>query len=89
MNAASLDDVHQWFEDYYGAANAVLVLAGDIDVETAKEKVTKYFADIGPGKPLQKQEAWVAKRDEQKRSTMEDRVPAPRVYKVWNTAQMG
>jgi zinc protease len=89
LNAASLDDVHQWFEDYYGAANAVLVLAGDIDVETAKEKVTKYFADIGPGKPLKKHEAWVAKRDEQKRATMEDRVPAPRVYKVWNTAQMG
>lgn len=89
LNAASLDDVHQWFEDYYGAANAVLVLAGDIDVETAKEKVTKYFADIAPGKPLQKQEAWVAKRDEQKRATMQDRVPAARVYKVWNTAQMG
>ncbi|MFD2633092.1 M16 family metallopeptidase [Idiomarina piscisalsi] len=89
LNAATLDDVHQWFKDYYGAANAVLVLAGDIDVETAKEKVTKYFADIGPGKPLKKQEAWVAKRNETKRATMEDRVPAARVYKVWNTAQMG
>jgi zinc protease len=89
LNAATLDDVHQWFKDYYGAANAVLVLAGDIDVETAKEKVTKYFADIGPGKPLKKQETWVAKRDETKRATMEDRVPAARVYKVWNTAQMG
>ncbi|MDV6314865.1 pitrilysin family protein [Idiomarina sp. HP20-50] len=89
LNAASLDDVHQWFENYYGTANAVLVLAGDIDVETAKEKVTKYFADIEPGKPLQKQESWVAKREEQKRATMEDRVPAARVYKVWNTAEMG
>lgn len=89
LNAATLDDVHQWFKDYYGAANAVLVLAGDIDVETAKEKVTKYFADIAPGKPLKKQEAWVAKRNETKRATMEDRVPAARVYKVWNTAQMG
>ncbi|ATZ74107.1 peptidase M16 [Idiomarina sp. X4] len=89
LNAATLDDVHQWFKDYYGAANAVLVLAGDIDVETAREKVTKYFADIDPGKPLKKQETWVAKRDETKRATMEDRVPAARVYKVWNTAQMG
>ena len=49
LNAASLDDVHQWFKDYYGAANAVVVLAGDIDVETAKAKMQKYFGDIAPG----------------------------------------
>ena len=27
LEAASLEDVHQWFKEYYGAANAVLVLA--------------------------------------------------------------
>ena len=30
LNAASLEDVKDWFRTYYGAANAVLVLAGDI-----------------------------------------------------------
>lgn len=89
LNNASLDDVHQWFKDYYGASNAVLVLAGDIDVATAKEKVEKYFADIDPGKPLKKLESWVAKREGTKRATMQDDVPAARIYKVWNTAQMG
>ena len=79
LNNASLDDVHQWFKDYYGASNAVLVLAGDIDVETAKEKVEKYFGDIAPGKPLQKLEAWVAKREGTKRATMQDDVPAARI----------
>ena len=39
LNAASLDDVQEWFKSYYGPNNAVLVLAGDIDLETAKEKV--------------------------------------------------
>jgi len=89
LNNASLDDVHQWFKDYYGASNAVLVLAGDIDVETAKEKVEQYFADIDPGKPLQKLEAWVAKREGTKRATMQDDVPAARIYRIWNTAQLG
>jgi zinc protease len=89
LNAASLDDVHQWFNDYYGAANAVVVLAGDIDVETAKAKMEKYFGHIAPGKPLQKLESWVAKRTGTKRATMEDNVPASRVYKLWNTAEMG
>ena len=32
LDAATLDDVREWFRTYYGAANAVLVLAGDIDV---------------------------------------------------------
>ena len=89
LNNASLDDVHQWFKDYYGASNAVLVLAGDIDVETAKEKAEKYFGDIAPGKPLQKLEAWVAKREGTKRATMQDDVPAARIYRIWNTAQLG
>lgn len=89
LNAASLDDVHQWFEDYYGAANAVIVLAGDIDLETAKEKVTKYFGHIEAGKPLTKTKSWVAKSTGTKRMTMEDNVPASRMYKVWNTAEMG
>lgn len=89
LNAASLDDVHQWFNDYYGAANAVVVLAGDIDVATAKEKMQKYFGHIAPGKPLQKLDSWIAKSTGTKRATMEDNVPAARVYKLWNTAEMG
>ena len=43
LNAASLDDVKTWFETYYGPNNATLVLAGDIDVATAREKVAALF----------------------------------------------
>ena len=31
LNAASLDDVKDWFRKYYGAANATLVIAGDVE----------------------------------------------------------
>ena len=50
LNAASLDDVKDWFQTYYGPANAVLVLAGDIDVATAKAKVAQLFRrhPLGP-----------------------------------------
>ena len=41
LNAASLDDVKTWFRSWYGPNNAVLVLAGDIDLATAKEKVAQ------------------------------------------------
>ena len=39
LDAASIDDVHKWFETYYGAANAVISVAGDVDTGDVLEKV--------------------------------------------------
>lgn len=49
LDAASLEDVRTWFRQHYGPNNAVLVLAGDIDVAAAKEKVTRWFGAIPRG----------------------------------------
>ncbi|HEY5940440.1 MAG TPA: pitrilysin family protein [Gemmatimonadales bacterium] len=84
LEAAKLDDVKDWFRTYYGAANAVVVVAGDIDAQTAKQKVEKYFGDIPAGPPVARQQAWVAKRTGSQRGIMQDRVPQSRIYKVWN-----
>ena len=89
LSAAKLEDVHEWFKTYYGAANAVIVLAGDIDVATAKEKMNQYFGDIPAGPPLVKRGAWVAKREENKRDIMYDRVPQVRLIKSWNIPTFG
>ena len=89
LNAASLDDVHEWFKTYYGPNNATLVVAGDIDPQMAREKVEKYFGDIEPGPPIAKKEAWVAKRTGESRMQMQDRVPQARIYKVWNIPERG
>ena len=89
LNAATLDDVKEWFETYYGPTNAVIALAGDIDLETAKRKVEEYFGDIQGGPPLTKPKKWIAKRNEQTREVMQDNVPQTRIYKVWNVAEDG
>lgn len=89
LNAASLEDVHEWFRRYYGAANAVLVLAGDIDVQTAREKAERFFGDIAPGPPLTRHASWIAQRSGGKREIALDRVPQSRLYKAWNTAPLG
>ncbi|MDC1359658.1 insulinase family protein [Gammaproteobacteria bacterium] len=87
LDAASLEDVQDWFKTYYGPNNAVLALAGDIDLETAKLQVAKYFADIPSGPPLIKPEKWIAKRSEEKREVMFDDVPQARIYKIWNVPE--
>jgi len=88
LSAATLDDVHEWFKQYYGAANTVLILAGDIDVETARKKASHYFGDIPAGPPLIKKKSWIAKRDHSSREKMYDRVAQSRLYKVWNTPNL-
>ena len=84
LNAASLDDVKEWFSTYYGAANAVIAIAGDIDAETAKAKVEKFFGDIPAGPPVTHHEEWIAKMSGERRQITQDRVPQARVTMVWN-----
>jgi zinc protease len=84
LEAASINDVREWFKTHYGPNNAVLVLAGDITPDVAKQKVEKYYGDIPPGPPLARHEAWIAKRSGTHRGTLQDRVPQSRIYRVWN-----
>lgn len=89
LDAATLDDVHEWFNTYYGAANAVIAVAGDVDPQDVKQRVERYFGDIPAGPPLIKPVVNIAKRTESTRHVMYDRVPQDRIYKVWNVPAFG
>jgi zinc protease len=89
LEAAKLEDVREWFRSYYGPANAVIVVAGDVQTEDVKARVEKYFGHIPAGPPTTRQEEWVAKRSGRQRGLMYDRVPQARVYKVWNVPGWG
>jgi zinc protease len=89
LNAAKLEDVKEWFRTYYGAANAVVVVAGDVNPADVKARVEKYFGDIPAGPPTARQQQWIAKRTGSQRGLMYDRVPQARVYKVWNVPGWG
>ena len=89
LNAASLEDVKGWFERWYGAANATLVLAGDIDMATAKAKVERYFGHLASGPALTRPERWIAKRSESSLRVIHDRVPQVRWVRSWNVAPLG
>jgi zinc protease len=89
LDAASMKDVQEWFKTYYGPSNVALVIAGDIDVKTAREKAEKYFGDIPAGPPVAHQEVWIAKMTGTHRETVQDRVPQARIYKVWNIPEYG
>jgi zinc protease len=89
LEAATLEDVRDWFKTWYGPNNAVLVIAGDIDAADAFARVDKFFGDIPPGPPLTRPGRWIPKHTTERRMEMTDRVPQSRVYMVWPGPEWG
>jgi zinc protease len=89
LDAAKVEDVKEWFSQYYGPSNAVLVLAGDVTAAEAKDKVQQYFGTIGAGPPVSRQKEWIAKRTGVQRATAQDHVPQSRLYVEWNAPAAG
>lgn len=89
LNAASLDDVRTWFKTYYGAANVVLVIAGDVETADAVAHVKKYFDSIPSGPPVAHFTSWTAKMPGVRREVVSDHVPQARLYEVWNVPRYG
>ncbi len=52
LEAATLEDVKDFFRRFYAPNNASLSIAGDIDVEETKKLVEKYFGDLPPAPPV-------------------------------------
>ena len=88
LDAASLDDVREWFETYYGPSNAVLSIAGDVDTADVVERVTRHFGDIQPGPALSRPEVWIAPRSGEQRHHLTDQVAQSRIYMIWNVPQI-
>ncbi len=89
LQAASLEQVREWFRTYYGPSNAVLTLSGDITPEEARAKVERFFGAFNPGTPVAHPKSWVAKRSGAQREVAYDRVSAPRVSIIWNIPEYG
>jgi zinc protease len=50
LDAAKIEDVQKFYEQYYSPNNAVLAIAGDVNAQEILAKAEKYFGDI-PARP--------------------------------------
>ena len=85
LDGAALSDVKTWFSSHYGPNNAIIVLAGDIDVRTARRLVTKYFSDIPRGPQVHPVTVDVPTLAQRKDVELKDRVATTRIYRWWTT----
>jgi predicted Zn-dependent peptidase len=87
LDAASLDDVREFFETYYAPDNGVLTLCGDFDPAEARRLIDKWFGPIprGPGIPPLpgRPELDPFRIGREVRVERRGGVPLPRVYLAW------
>ncbi len=83
LDAASLEDVKDFFRRFYSPNNASLSIAGDIDVEETKRLVEKYFGDLPPAPPVSRLHRWLPQIDSEVRLSLEDHVQLQRLFFAW------
>ena len=82
LDAASLDDVKAFFATWYAPNNAVLSVVGDVDRAQVRQWADKYFGPI-PANASIPRLGDLSVPDvlgEERRETVEDNVPLPRIY---------
>jgi len=72
LNKATLEDVHNFHNKWYGPNNATLVVAGDLDVPKAKEWIKKYFGEIKSPEKVADPEVQLVTLTETKKAFHED-----------------
>jgi predicted Zn-dependent peptidase len=91
LDAASLDDVKEFFRTYYAPNNAALSLVGDVDPAEARAWVKRYFGRIpaNPAIPPLGDLSLPPTLGGERRTTVEAAVPLPRVYVAFRAPVYG
>ena len=85
IEAAKLDDVREFFRQYYTPNNASIAIVGDFDPATIKQMVEKYFGPIPSGPPVPPVDVKTQPITHETRLSVTDEVELPRVYMLWLT----
>jgi zinc protease len=85
IQAAKLDDVKNFFKQYYAPNNASLAIVGDFETADAKPLVQKYFGTLKRGTSIPPIKADTPRITSERRRVVKDRIELPRTYFAWIT----
>ena len=89
LEAASVDDVSEFFNTWYRPDNCTLTLVGDFNPDEAKRLVEQYFADIKPGGSFPPFDLQRTPAGREIRETFPSQVQLPRIYRLYHLPKMG
>jgi zinc protease len=81
---ATMQDVKDFFFQNYVPSNAILVVAGNVNVDEVKALANKWFGPIPAGKRKERKLLMEPKQDKKRTLTVEAKVPADAFYKAWH-----
>ncbi len=81
---ATMQDVKSFFKKHYNPSNAILVVAGDVELEQVKQLCEKWFAPIDSAEKPKRNLPVEPKQNEARRLTVERDVPANAIYKAYH-----
>ena len=81
---ATMDDVRSFFKKHYNPSNAIMVVAGDVEVEQVKQLAKKWFEPIPFASKPNRNLPEEPKQTKPRRLTVERDVPASAIYKVYH-----
>ncbi|KEO72009.1 M16 family metallopeptidase [Anditalea andensis] len=85
LNAASLDEFIEFYNDFYVPNNATLTIAGDIDYDQAEEWVKQYFSEVPQGTgEIRRPNVEEPKKTEEVRDIIYDNIQIPAVIQAYN-----
>lgn len=89
LNAATMEDVHAFFQTWYAPSNATLAIVGDFDKEEAKALVEKYFGSL-PSRPKPEAPAVepVVRNEETVLRVDETVATLPKVVMYWHSPRI-
>ncbi len=88
LQNATIEDVREFYEKWYGVNNATLVIAGDIDEADAEALVEKYFGELEPREEVETIEPMPAVLNTNKLLFHEDKFAnLPDLEMVWPTVE--
>ena len=83
LDAASLDDVRDFFKTFYSPSNASLAISGDFNRVDAEDMIHLYFDDIKPGPEIEHMTRMDSSLSGEIRLGITDRIQLPRLSLVW------
>ncbi|HEU4800878.1 MAG TPA: pitrilysin family protein [Gemmatimonadales bacterium] len=87
LSAASLEDVKQFFREYYAPNNAAIVIAGNVKAADVKALAERYFGAIPRGPEISRPTPVAIPLRGDTLLVLEDRVQLPRLYYAWHTVK--
>jgi predicted Zn-dependent peptidase len=89
LEAASLDDIRDFFATWYRPDNCTLTVVGDFALDEAKTLIEQYFGDIMPGGNFPRFDLERKPQATEQRETFATPVQLPRAYRLYHLPKMG